>query len=66
MEAMTSRPDTSISLQRYGVGNRQMVEHADGSYIMVKDLLRVIDWLTDDDEVQVMLTKLDFLREAIS
>lgn len=57
---------TNISLQRYTVGDCEMRESPNGNYIATTDLVRIIDWLTDEDDAPTMLTKLDYLREAIS
>lgn len=51
---------------RYSVGDCEMLPRPNGNYIQVRDMISIIDWLTDEDNATAMLTKLDYLREAIS
>ncbi len=53
-------------IERFGVGDCMMLSSAKGTYMQVADLTKIINWLTDDDDREVILTKLDHLKEVIS
>lgn len=53
-------------LIRYGIGDCEMIPHLSGSWVNVRDLLRLIDLITDDDSSAVMLAKLNQLKGDLS
>lgn len=65
-----SSHDTNIveakKLERYSVGDCEMLARANGSYIRVDDLIDIITWLEDEDNSSTILIKLDYLRDALS
>ena len=58
--------DLIPAFTRYSVGDCEMRPNPGGGWVQVSDILRLIDWLTDEDNAETMLIKLDYLREAVA
>lgn len=50
---------------RYGVGNRQMNEWPNGDYVTVHDVYKIIDFITDNDDRDLMLSRLETMKGAL-
>lgn len=53
-------------IKRYGIGDCQMIQHLKGNWVETRDLISLIDIITDDDSSIVMLARLNKLKEALS
>lgn len=53
-------------LNRYSIGDCEMLHCDSGSWVNVKELISLIDLITDDDSSFVMLAKLNQLKEDLS
>ncbi len=53
-------------IQRFSVGDCEMLERPNGQYVNVRHLRQLIDNITDDDSSIVMLAKLKQLKEALA
>lgn len=52
-------------VQRYSIGDCEVLPNSHGSLVKCKDLLTVIDWVNDPDDRDSILEKLDLLKEAL-
>lgn len=55
-----------INIRRYGIISYGTRESADGSYIAVEDLLAWLRDLTDDDHLEIIIDKIDVMKEQLS
>ena len=54
-----------MDIKIYDAGHNKMVETDKGHYIELSDFYKFLDWLTDDDDPQVVLNKIDQVRNKI-
>lgn len=52
-------------LHRYGVGDCIMLEDDNGPWIRTDQLIDIIEWLTANDDRDVILKKLEHLKESV-
>lgn len=65
-----TRPDTNIIefgevpiLERYAVGDCEMLLRQYGNWINVDDVSKLLDWLTDNDDRDVILAKIKHIQD---
>lgn len=57
--------DEMPPIEKYAVGECEMLHRENGAYMHVNKIRALIDWLTDDDDREVIMTKLAQLRGLI-
>jgi len=55
-----------IHITRYTVGDCEMLERPTGSYLLVSEIHTLLDWITEHDDLDVMLAKIAIIKEQIT